>query len=127
MGKAFISVIGVLAHKRFLWIIGATMVFTDMGIRMKTEEEYQEAIKLNPVQARAFAALKKAFKSCRKANIYFYQNMQTLGALNGNNVKRVDEGGDIDAPNCLQFKDYPTIQSEHAFADDTHYITLHDE
>ena len=94
---------------------------------MKTAEEYQEAIELTPEQARAFNALERAFKRCRKEKIRFYQNLETLAALNGHNVKAVDEGCEHDAPNCLQFKDYPTVESECSFADDAHYVTLYNE
>ena len=94
---------------------------------MKTEEEYQEAIELNNEQVKAFAALERAFSRCKKENILFYQNMDKLGALNGNNVRCVDEGCDAFAPNCLQFKDYPIVKLVDPFADDLHYVRLYDE
>lgn len=100
---------------------------------MKTEEEYQEAIDLNPEQKKAFAALKRAVKRCRDANVYFYQNLEHLGALNGDNVETVltDEdvpyGNDGGHPACLQDKDFPSVDTVCSFADDNHFIKLWDE
>lgn len=94
---------------------------------MKTAEEYQDAIELTPEQKKAFTALVRAVNRCKKENIYFYQCLETLGALNGNNVRCVDEGGPCGAPNSLQHMDFPKVRTECSFADDTHYVTLHDE
>ena len=94
---------------------------------MKTEQEYQDAIDLTPEQVKAFTALKKAVTRCEKENIYFYQNLETLHALNGNNVRTIEIGGDSLAPNCLQYKFYPGIMITCSFADDNHYVVLMDE
>lgn len=97
---------------------------------MKTQEEYQEAIELTPEQVKAFAALKRAVTRCRKTNIFFYQVLSSLGALNGNNVHDIGDdcyrGGDIEDPHCMQYLQYPTVETECSFADDNHFVFLHD-
>lgn len=95
-------------------------------------EDYQQAIDLTPEQKRAFSSLKRAVTRCRQANVYFYQVLDTLNALNGNNVQSVitDEdaqsrGFTRDHPSCLAFLDYPHVETTGAFADDAHFIVLH--
>ena len=101
---------------------------------MKTEDEYQKLIDLTLEQEKAFKSLRRAIKKCEKANIYFYQCLEHLGALNGDNVKCVEADSDSehmyktsDSPDCLQFKYYPTVTTACSFADDNHFIRLIDE
>jgi len=98
----------------------------------RDEEFYQAAIELTTAQAKAFVALQRAVKACEKANVFFYQNLESLGALNGNNVHSVGcsddfSGHDIDSPNCLQYKSFPTVRTACSYADDNHFLLLHDE
>jgi hypothetical protein len=97
-----------------------------------TRDDYQKAIDLTPVQEKAFDKLRKAVDGCRKTNILFYQCMESLGALNGNNVESVtDEGyrflGESDpAPQeaCLQYLDFPVVKTERSWLDDDHCVVL---
>ena len=83
-------------------------------------EEIQGLIELNDKQTKAFKELKKAVEKCKEANIYFYQNLETLGLLNGNNVTGVvcrDSRTFQDAvpecvfneDRCLQFLSYDSV------------------
>ena len=98
-----------------------------------TSDDYQDAIDLNRKQELAFNALIRSVKRCEKENIYFYQCMETLNALNGNNVERVicdtdhPDGNNSAAPDCLQDKDFPSVNTECSFADDNHFIILKDD
>ena len=97
-----------------------------------TEDDYQDAIDLNYEQALAFAALRRAVKRCRDTNIYFYQCLDTLGALNGDNVSSVicnedhPDGNNAEAPDCLQCKHFPSVTTDCSFADDNHFVVLRD-
>jgi len=92
-------------------------------------DEVQELINLTPDQAKAFRKLELAVKACRKSNIYFYQVLEHLGALNGNNVRSVeneeystfDSGGPRDLNTELIC---PTVITDCGFADDTHVVIL---
>lgn len=91
-----------------------------------TEDDYQDAIDLTHKQELAFNALVRAVKRCESENIYFYQCLEKLNALNGNNVLAVtDDGGDFDSPNCLQALGCPSVETACSFADDSHYVELH--
>ena len=92
-------------------------------------DEVQKLIELTPEQDKAFSALSKAVKRCRKENILFYQCMETLGALNGNNVDSIlcpdDRGGERGSEEMsLHFLSFPCVETECSFADDTHYVVL---
>lgn len=92
-----------------------------------TKEGYQEAIELTPAQKKAFKSLQIAIKQCRKSRICFYQCLESLSALNGNNVERItDRDTDPEVPEeaSLQYLDYPTVKIECGWADDTHYVVL---
>jgi hypothetical protein len=98
---------------------------------LKTEEDYQAAIQLTNSQSKAFGKLKAAIALCKKTNILFYQNLETLGALNGNNVAYIGTDSDreflnmgSEEPCCLQFKDFPIVTTSCSFADDNHFIKL---
>ena len=96
-----------------------------------TKEEVQQKIELTPNQKKAFNELEKAVKECRKTNIWFYQVLETLNALNGNNVQSVEciddpanKGIIYEDPRNLQYLNYPGIETECSFADDTHIVKL---
>ncbi len=100
-------------------------------VRMKDQEYYQNKIDLNPAQRRAWTVLAKAIKQCKKENIYFYQVLETLSGLNGNNVEAVDEEegyyqlrSETDENASLQELDYPSVNTSCSWADDTHYVTI---
>lgn len=93
----------------------------------------QEKIDLTPEQKKAFTALKKAINRCTKTGIYFYQVLESLGALNGKYIKaiRLEDDKCIGVPEqvyvderCLNFLDYPSVDTTGSFADDDHYIQL---
>ncbi len=71
----------------------------------------------------------RAVRKCKKENIYFYQCLESLGGLNGNNVLDIQtdvenpKGESLD-PNCLQFLSYPEVKTDCSFADDNHFIVL---
>ena len=104
-----------------------------------TQEEVQEKINLTPKQKKAFDSFIRAVKRCKKENIYFYQVLESVGALNGNNVDSVDEeeyyfmmypekrrpsvDEEFDST-CLHNLDYPEINITCSWADDTHYVKL---
>ena len=90
---------------------------------------YQELIELTPEQKKAWTQLVRAVNRCKKEKIYFYQNLDSLGGLNGRNVAEVVDGLNTrgDAPNCLQYLDYPTVKTSCSFADDDHFVILHGE
>jgi len=93
-------------------------------------EELQEAITLTVEQESAWKYLERAVKKCKAANIYFYHVLETLGALNGDNVDKIictecDPDFDIlidENANSLQQLVYPTLQISESFADDTHWV-----
>lgn len=105
------------------------------GCECPSEDDfYQDKIALNAKQSKAFASLERAIAKCKQVNIYFYQSLDMLGALNGDNVRSVSTDSDSefilatsDHPACLQFKDYPSVETTCSFADDNHFIILHDE
>ena len=106
--------------------------FTIRRLVIFTEDDYQEAIQLTDAQNKAFNKLIRAIKDCKKTKVYFYQNMEHLGALNGNNVLSIGttsdpelKNYDSNSPSCLQYKSYPNIQTACSFADDNHFIVLH--
>ena len=96
---------------------------------MKDQEYYQSKIDLNPEQKKAWAALVLAVNRCKKEKIYFYQMLESLSGLNGNNVKTIDtdvehkNGSALDS-DCLQNLDYPSVNTADSFADDNHFVVL---
>lgn len=96
----------------------------------KTIEEMQELIDLTPEQKKAFSALQRAVKRCLKENVCFYQTLETLYGLNGNNVSDVSPeygeahglNGDNEAVNFIM----PSVDTICSFADDDHYVYFHD-
>ena len=98
----------------------------------RNDEYYQKKIALTISQKKAWTQLVRAVNKCKKENIYFYQCLEHLGGLNGDNVR--DIGDDVlirglhsESPQCLQFKDYPSVDTSCSFADDNHYVILDDE
>lgn len=102
-----------------------------------TAEDVQELICLTPRQQKAWDGLVKAVKLCKKEKIWFYQVLETLSGLNGNNVKdvRCEEDRILDNVPDFMF-DYDTrclnggvsvfngIYITCSFADDNHFIQL---
>jgi len=96
---------------------------------MKDQDYYQEKIELTESQQKAWKSLERAIKKCKKENIYFYQVLETLHGLNGNNVETIDTnvenpGGINSDANCLQFLDYPYVKTSCSFADDDHFVVI---
>ncbi len=91
------------------------------------KEEVQEKIDLTPEQEKAFNALIRAVKRCEKENIYFYQVLEKLGALNGHNVLAVGDDLDYSDPTNLQRLLYPVVGLTDAWADDTHFVKLKED
>ena len=98
-------------------------------------DDLQEAIDLNEEQKKAWKSLESAVKKCKKANIYFYHVMETLGALNGDNVEAIVvtecdltyDRTKHNPDNSLDFLIFPTLQNSESFADDTHWIVLKED
>lgn len=93
-----------------------------MDSRRRTEE-----LELNPEQQKAWESLTIALKKCEKTNICFYSVLDSLHALNGNNVRRVHDDPKIGGVN-LNFELLPsiTIKGFGSWADDTHFVELKD-
>ena len=47
------------------------------------QDYYQGKIELTPEQKKAWTQLVRAVNRCKKEKIYFYQNIDSLGGLNG--------------------------------------------
>ena len=71
----------------------------------------------------------RAVKKCKKENIYFYQCLENLGDLNGNNVFDIQtdiehpNGNSLD-PDCLQVLSFPEVKTVCSFSDDNHFVVL---
>ena len=95
-------------------------------------EYYQHKIDLTLAQKKAWIQLVKAINKCKKEKIRFYQLQELLIGLNGLNVIAV--GTDLDMgtdnpnlPQCLQYKNYQSIETAHSGADDNHFVLLKGE
>ncbi len=89
--------------------------------------DYQEAINLNEEQKKAWKQLVRAINKCKKEHIFFYQCLEDLGGLNGNNVSTIGiDSGDYGDDNCLQGLSYPRVETSCSFADDNHFVILKD-
>jgi hypothetical protein len=96
--------------------------------------DYQKAIDLTEEQEKAWKSLERAIKKCKKENIYFYQVLDSIGGLNGDNVLTIyDDCQKLisshykfnDDENCLNCTlDYPSISVVSGWADDCHYVRL---
>ncbi len=96
---------------------------------IKDHEYYQNKIDLNQAQRKAWTALVRAVNRCKKENIYFYQMLEHLGGLNGNNVDTINtdvekKNGSSSDPDCLQSMLYPHVTTCCSFADDNHFVVL---
>ena len=101
------------------------------GDNMLSKEEIQELIDLTPKQEKVWAQLKRAINACRKNKVYFYQVLESLYGLNGNNVERIEEeefyyhmGIEQNKNANLQMLDYPGVNTACSWADDTHYVIV---
>jgi len=90
----------------------------------------QESVTLTKEQSRAFNRLKKAVKACNDSNVYFYQVLDKVNALNGDNVEDVDNleytNIEYEDERNLQYLSYPSVIMACGFADDTHVVILKD-
>ena len=94
--------------------------------------ELSELATLNKAQRSAWNSMKRAYKKCLDANICFYQNLETLYALNGNYIESVvspthDPSHRDDIADDLEINgeyDCDGISIGCSFADDTHYAVL---
>lgn len=76
--------------------------------------------------------LVKAINRCRKEGILFYQVLDKLHGLNGNNVDVVVDDSNKHLhelrEDCnLQYMCLPTVKTECSFADDTHFVILEEK
>ena len=84
-------------------------------------DDINELCELTDEQRKAFASLKRAYKKCLKTNIIFHQVLDTLHALNGNNVDKVD---DFKTEYNLDYITVDSMKTVCSWADDTHYVHL---
>jgi len=93
-----------------------------------TIDDVQELIELTPKQKKSWIKLTRAWKECLINNILFYQNLDTLGAFNGENVASIIDYGDgypeNDDPFAVQNLTWPSMQTTDAWADDQHKVVL---
>ena len=100
------------------------------GKMSETQEDVQEKINLTKAQEKAFNALTRAVKKCKEENIFFYQVLEHIGALNGNNVRSVaniEEFENIrghEDPRILDYLYFPTAKTSCSWTDDTHIVLL---
>ena len=81
---------------------------------------------LTPEQEKAWKSLKRAFKKCESANIYWYQVLDYLSPLNGDVVQDVDDHCQRQLPEgAFDLSDGTvSIQVTCSFADDAHHAIL---
>ena len=91
---------------------------------MLSQDDVQELIELTPKQRKAWDSLVRAVKRCRREGVYFYQVLDTTGALNGNNVFDVCDDLKYEDPRCLQNLLFPRVKITDSWADDTHFVVL---
>lgn len=87
---------------------------------------YPDPTELTPAQIKAVAELKKAFAAAKRANVYFYQVLDSVHALNGRVVHSVVTNSDSDRGDCsMRDFDYPaliTFGQLNPFSDDEHFV-----
>jgi hypothetical protein len=93
--------------------------------------ETQRLIDLNDKQKKAFSKFISAVKACQKANVLFYQVLETIHGLNGDNIvgihdgsPSVDYGKPTDRAHCLDDCSNPCVIVCDGWADDPHYVEL---
>lgn len=81
---------------------------------------------LTPEQEKAWRSLKRAFKKCEIANIYWYQVLEYLSPLNGDLVENVDDHCGRRMPEgAFDLTDgVPGVTVTCSFADDDHHAIL---
>ena len=95
-----------------------------------SEETVGKLIELNQEQIKAFKSLQRAVKKCKKANVYFYQVLESLYGLNGNNVEGIenientDHFPDCNSAFCLSNYLLPEVKTSCSWADDTHVVVI---
>lgn len=79
---------------------------------------------LDAEQIKAFKSLKRAFKKCKTANIDFYTVLETIHAVNGNQVSAIDEGQEHLVTDVLDLSYTLVDVGFSGFADDAHRVTF---
>jgi hypothetical protein len=104
------------------------------GGGVMTQDDYQEAIELTRDQQQAFKAFERAYKKCVNSGIYFYQVLDSICALNGNNVLGIEDraelksdGHKLSDESNLNYLNYPEFTAFSGWADDTHYVKLRED
>lgn len=97
----------------------------------KHKEDIEDLIELNHEQSKAFKRLQRAVRDCRKLNVYFYQNLETIYGLNGDNVKSIvgAEETDFEDSGVRNIGNYlmPEVRTTDSFADDQHHVLFNDD
>lgn len=82
-----------------------------------------ELFELSIKQQRAFNALKKAFKECEKAGLFFYNNYGTLGACSKTKVSAYnDSPSEYEHNRGNVFNPNEFILPCNEWADDAHFF-----
>jgi hypothetical protein len=91
---------------------------------------YPDPTALTPAQKKAVDELKKAFAAAKRANVYFYQVLDSVHALNGRVVHSVVTDSDSGRADCsMREFDYPemiTFGQLNPFSDDEHFVIFKD-
>ncbi len=80
---------------------------------------------LTTEQEKAFNALRRAFKRCKKENIYLWDNYGTISAVNGGIVHGVCPDSSYDAPLDDSMVSISTECNLSANADDSLFVLFH--
>ena len=90
--------------------------------------KYPDPTILTPAQKKAVAELKRAFAAAKKANVYFYQVLDSVHALNGRMVHAVVTNSDEDRADCsmreFDMPDLITFGQLNPLSDDEHFVVL---
>lgn len=99
--------------------------------RLLTKDEVQERIELTTDQQKAWKQFERAVKRCKDTGIRFYQVLDSVGALDGRQIRTIDnaentvhDGFGPRGFNCLS---YPYIQLTDSWDDDPHVVIFEDD
>ena len=105
-----------------------------LKIEGETVEQVQEKVNLTAKQKKAWAQLVRAVNKCKEENILFYQVLETLMGLNGNEVIAVENaeyvGHSVYSHRALVVAVAPHVGIDmggSSFADDVHVVRFHGE
>jgi len=79
---------------------------------------------LDSEQIKAFKSLERAFKKCKAVNIDFYTVLETIHAVNGNQVSQIDDAQEHLVQDALDLSYTLVDVGFSGFADDTHRVTF---